>query len=128
GRGAPIPWPYPGGGAPRPGFSSPATGDLASDRVHILSTEGMVQHARRSPSKSFVVATEIGILHRLGKEVPDTDKRFYAVSERAVCRYMKKITLPKLVRSLRDGIHEITVSEPVASQARIALERMVSVG
>ena len=118
---------------PECGCASPcmyytATGDLDSDRVHILSTEGMVQHARRSPSKSFVVATEIGILHRLGKEVPDTDKRFYAVSERAVCRYMKKITLPKLVRSLREGIHQITVPEPVASQARVALERMVSVG
>jgi len=41
---------------------------------------------------------------------------------------MKKITLPKLVRSLREGIHEITVSERVASRARVALERMVSVG
>jgi len=105
-----------------------ATGDLEADRVHILSTEGMVRHASLSPRKSFVVATEIGILHRLRKEVPEADKRFYSVSERAVCRYMKKITLPKLVRSLREGIHEITVSERVASRARVALERMVSVG
>ena len=105
-----------------------ASGDVDADRVHILSTEGMVQHAKRSPYRTFVVATEIGILHRLGKEVPDVDKRFYAVSERAVCRYMKKISLPKLVRSLREDVHEITVPEPVASRARLALERMVSVG
>ena len=105
-----------------------ASGDLDGGRVHVLSTEEMVRHASRSPRKSFVVATEIGILHRLGKEVPDSDKRFYAVSERAVCRYMKKITLPKLLRALRDDVYEVAVPEPVASRAQVALERMVSVG
>ena len=54
----------------------------------------------RSPKRDFVVATETGILHRLTKESPD--KRFYAMSERAVCRYMKMITLEKLRDSLRD--------------------------
>ena len=53
--------------------------------------------------REFVVATETGILHRLRKEAPD--KRFYAMSERAVCRYMKMITLEKLRDSLRDMRH-----------------------
>ena len=104
------------------------TGDMDASRVHVLSTEGMLTHARSSPRREFVVATEIGILHRLGREVDDADKRFYAVSERAVCRYMKKITLPKLLRSLREDVHEVAVPAPIADRARRALERMVSLG
>jgi quinolinate synthase len=105
-----------------------ASGDVDASRVHVMSTEGMVEHARRSPRREFVVATETGILHRLGKEVDDPDKRFYAVSERAVCRYMKRITLPKVLRSLRQDVHQVTVSEETAGRARLALERMVSLG
>jgi quinolinate synthase len=105
-----------------------AAGDLDASRVHVLSTEGMLTHARTSPRREFVVATEIGILHRLGRETPDAGKRFYAVSERAVCRYMKKITLPGLLRSLREDVHRVTVPEETAARARLALERMVGLG
>ena len=80
-------------------------------RTHVLSTEGMVQRARTSPQREFMVATETGILHRLGKEAPDA--RFYAMSERAVCRYMKMITLEKLRDSLLEMRHPVTV-EPGA--------------
>jgi quinolinate synthase len=93
--------------------------------THVLSTEGMVRHATASPKRDFVVATETGILHRLRKEAPD--KRFYAMSERAVCRYMKQITLPKLRDSLRDMRHEVRVPEELAAQARLAIERMVEI-
>ncbi|MGH7868833.1 MAG: quinolinate synthase NadA [Candidatus Dormibacteraceae bacterium] len=103
-------------------------GDLDPSKVHILSTEGMLKHAKSSPQKEFVIATEVGMLHRLNKEVADVDKRFYAVSERAVCRFMKKITLPKLLASLRQDIHQVKVPEPTASRARQAVERMVSLG
>jgi quinolinate synthase len=93
--------------------------------THVLSTEGMVRHVASSPRSEFVVATETGILHRLRKEAPD--RRFYAMSERAVCRYMKQITLPKLRDSLRDLRHHVTVPDDVASQARRAIERMVEI-
>ena len=61
-----------------------------------------------------MVATETGILHRLRREAPD--KRFYAMSERAVCRYMKMITLEKLRDSLRDMRHVVTVDPEVADR------------
>jgi quinolinate synthase len=93
--------------------------------THVLSTEGMVNHARRSPQRDFVVATETGILHRLHKEAPD--KRFYAMSEKAVCRYMKMITLEKVRDSLRHMKHHVTVPTDVAAQARGAIERMVEI-
>jgi quinolinate synthase len=94
-------------------------------RTQVLSTEGMVSHAIRSPKRDFIVATETGILHRLTREAPD--KRFYAMSERAVCRYMKMITLPKLRDALRDMRHVVTVDPEVAARARGAIERMVEI-
>jgi quinolinate synthase len=100
-----------------------ASGDIDADRTHILSTEGMVKHAQEHPNRSFVVATELGIMHRLAKEAPQG--RFYAASERAICRYMKKITLEKLLISLRDDVFEVTVPEDVADRARGAIQRMV---
>ncbi len=96
-----------------------------AETTHVLSTEGMVRHVTSSPKRDFVVATETGILHRLHKEAPD--KRFYAMSERAVCRYMKQITLPKVRDSLRDMRFEVTVPDDVAARARLAIERMVEI-
>jgi len=96
-----------------------------AETTHVLSTEGMVRHVASSPRSEFVVATETGILHRLRKEAPE--KRFYAMSERAVCRYMKQITLPKLRDSLREMQYPVTVPDDVAARARGAIERMVEI-
>jgi quinolinate synthase len=99
---------------------------FGNDRTHILSTEGMIKFAKASPKDRFLVATETGILHRLAKEAPE--KRFEAVSEKAICKYMKMITLEKLRNSLRDSTYEVTVPDDVAVRARRALERMVAIG
>jgi quinolinate synthase len=99
---------------------------FGNERTHILSTEGMIRFAQASPKQRFLVATETGILHRLSKEAPG--KTFEAVSERAICRYMKLITLEKLRDSLRDMKHEVTVPAETAGRARQALERMVATG
>jgi quinolinate synthase len=98
---------------------------FGNDRTHILSTEGMINFAKDSPKSRFLVATETGILHRLNKEAPG--KRFEAVSERAICKYMKMITLEKLHASLRDWKHEVMVEPEIAARARGAIERMVAI-
>ena len=99
---------------------------FANDRTHILSTEGMVNFARSSPKKRFVVATETGILHRLSKEAPE--KEFVAAREAAVCRFMKMITLEKARDSLREMKYVVTVEPEVAARARGAIDRMVAIG
>jgi len=38
---------------------------------------------------------------------------------------MKKITLDKLLTSLRDDVFEVTVPQEVADRARLAIQRMV---
>jgi quinolinate synthase len=100
-------------------------GGPAPMQTRVLSTEGMVSYASRSPAESFLVATEIGILHRLGLKAPG--KRFVPVNREAICQYMKLTTLEKLRDSLALGRFEISVPEDVADRARLALERMIAI-
>ncbi len=93
--------------------------------THIYSTEGMVRHVRNSSAPEFLIATEVGILHRMQKEVPG--RTFLPVNPEAVCRYMKMITPEKVLRSLREEIHEIRVPEETAARARRAIERMLEI-
>jgi quinolinate synthase len=102
-----------------------AHGDLPADRTHVLSTGGMVKHARTCSAKVDLVATEVGMLHRLHKEAPN--KTFLPVREDAICEYMKTITVPKLYRSLRDGVYEVRVPADIARRARTAIDRMVQI-
>ena len=99
--------------------------EAAGEQAHILSTEGMVRFAERSTAGSFLVATEIGILHRLELKVPG--KRFVPVNREAICQYMKLTTLEKLRDSLRDGVYPIEVPDDVAARARVALARMIAI-
>jgi quinolinate synthase len=99
---------------------------FGGERMRILSTEGMIRFASASPAEKFVVATEVGILHRLRGSLPD--RRFEPLSEEAVCAFMKLITLEKVRDSLRDMVHPITVAPDIAERARAAVERMVAIG
>jgi quinolinate synthase len=100
-------------------------GMLSADSTYILSTEGMVTHAKSSPKELFLVATEVGILHRLEKEIPE--KRFLAADRAAVCSYMKQITLRKLHRTLRDMAPSVEVDPEIAERARLSIDRMLAV-
>jgi quinolinate synthase len=99
---------------------------FGNERTHILSTEGMINFAKQSPKPRMLVATEIGIIHRLEKEAPG--KRFEPVNKNAFCKYMKMITLEKLRDSLRDWKYEVDVEPEIAARARGSIERMVSLG
>ncbi len=104
-----------------------AHGDVDAAGVHMLSTGGMLDYAEHAkPGGTAIVATETGMLHPLRMAAPDTE--FIAANERASCRFMKMITLPKLRDSLRDGQFEVRVPDEVADRARIPIERMVAIG
>jgi quinolinate synthase len=107
-------------------YYAEADGDIAAGRTRIVSTEQMMQRARASGAREFVVATETGVLHRLRRENPE--KQFHAVAESAECRYMKMITLENLRDSLRDLKHEVRVPPETAARARRAIERMLAIG
>jgi quinolinate synthase len=103
-----------------------SAGDIDPERVQILSTEGMINRPRISAADEFIVATEVGILHRLRRENPT--KRFIPASDHAVCAYMKVTTLPKVLNAIENLEHHITVDPDVASRARTAIERMIAIG
>ncbi|MEO8575224.1 MAG: quinolinate synthase NadA [Gemmatimonadales bacterium] len=103
-----------------------SAGDVDPEGVQILSTEGMINRPRISPADEFIVATEVGILHRLRRENPT--KKFFAASDLAVCAFMKVTTLPKVLNSLERLEHHITVDPDTASRARKAIERMIAIG
>ncbi len=92
----------------------------------LLSTEGMVRYAAESPSREFLVATETGIMHRMEKLNPG--KKFYPVNRKAVCQFMKMITIEKVLRSLQDEVFEVKVPQATADKARLAIERMIAIG
>jgi len=96
--------------------------DLA-DKV--ISTGKMVREARETDRKEIVVATEASIIHRLKKEGPVTE--FYPARELAFCFNMKKITLDKVMRSLKEATYRVTVPSEVADRARGAIEKMLKI-
>jgi quinolinate synthase len=99
---------------------------FGNDRTHILSTEGMIDFSKQSPKERFLVATEIGIIHRLKKEAPG--KVFEPVNKNASCRFMKMITLEKTRDALRDWKFEVEVDPEIGARARGSIERMVALG
>jgi quinolinate synthase len=103
-----------------------SAGNVDVKGMQILSTEGMLRRPRYSGSNEFIVATEVGILHRLRKAHPE--KQFFAADERASCRFMKVTTLPKVWNALMTMEPRITVPTMIADRARLAIERMIEIG
>jgi len=91
----------------------------------VMSTGGIIRHVRESDTGEFIIATEIGILHRLRKENPG--KRFIPVTEQAVCPRMKLITLDTVLWSLEKMSYQIKVSEKISEKAKEAVDRMLAV-
>jgi len=83
----------------------------------------MIKYANSSDSNEFIVATETGMLHRLRKDNPG--KAFYPANENAVCKYMKMITIEKVLGSLQDDKYEVKVPEDIAKRAKQSIDRML---
>ncbi|MCY0899886.1 MAG: quinolinate synthase NadA [Firmicutes bacterium] len=97
----------------------------AHNAYRILSTDGMVRYVRSAAGHQFVVATEVGLLHRLHVENPD--KEFIPAQSEARCPYMNLMTLEKIYRALKDHVHPVILPEEIRRQAAIPLERMVAI-
>lgn len=91
----------------------------------ICSTSQMIQYAKNSAAKEFIICTEAGMLYRLKKENPE--KEFILGNPNATCPNMKLTTLEKILWSLEDMKFEITVDEKIRGKAFNAIERMVTI-
>jgi len=101
---------------------SPEVIDIADE---VASTTGMLNFAKNSDAKEFIVATEKEMAYRMSKELPD--KYMYTV-EQAVCPTMKKITLRKVLSALTTMKPEIKLDTQIIEQARMPLMRMMDIG
>jgi quinolinate synthase len=96
----------------------------------IGSTSALLKYVQTSPSETFIVVTEAGILHQMRKAAPD--KRYIPAPPEANCScndcpYMKLNTLEKLYTCMRDRKPEIVLDEHIMARARIPIERMLSI-
>ena len=92
----------------------------------VESTSGMVRYCQKDDAAEYLVGTEVGMIHRLTKDCPG--KKFYPVSDIAVCRNMKLITLEKVRDALRNEGPVVTVAPEVRARALQAVQRMIEVG
>jgi len=88
----------------------------------VLSTGGMLEYARQSSAREFIIGTEIGIIYRLKKQNPG--KIFYPANNNIICPNMKLINLEKIMWSLEDNVYEINLPGNIIKKARLSLERM----
>ncbi len=93
---------------------------LAADLVG--STSQMYKYARDSPDGVFLVATEIGLVERMNRELPG--KLAVPAKPDAICAEMKLITLEKVLKALEEEKPVVEVPKPIAEKAREAVERM----
>jgi quinolinate synthase len=88
------------------------------------STAAMADYVgKRRPSR-VVLLTECSMSDNVALQYPDVD----FVRPCNLCPHMKRITLPKIRRSLETMTNEVVVDAAVAERARRAVERMLAVG
>jgi quinolinate synthase len=92
----------------------------------VESTSGMIRFCREDDAQEYIIGTELGMLHRLGKDVPG--KKFYPLTQLTVCPNMKLITLEKVLKALQTEGPVVRVEEEIRVRALRAVQRMVAVG
>lgn len=92
---------------------------------YIGSTTGIMKYAKESDAKEFIIVTEKGVVDRLSRDYKD--KKFYLVSNKAVCPNMKKNNLEDILHVLETEENEIFVEEEIAAKAKRAIERMIAI-
>jgi len=88
------------------------------------STAGMVDHLHQSRARRVVLITECSMSDNVAVEFPSIN----FIRPCNLCPHMKRITLPKILRSLERMEHQIEIDPAIAARARLAVERMVKIG
>ncbi|HEY2029036.1 MAG TPA: quinolinate synthase NadA [Myxococcales bacterium] len=92
------------------------------------STKALLEHVAKSQAKTFIVATEVGILHLMQKARPDAELIPAPPSSGcncSICPYMRLNSLEKLYLCMRDRTPELTLPEDVRQRALKPVQRML---
>jgi quinolinate synthase len=105
----------------------PAVTELAD---YVGSTSGIMDFAKKSDKKEFIIGTETSIAEHLQYECPD--KKFYPVTKDIVCRNMKLTTLPDVYNTLlgmdNGEAFEMLMSDELIASARKCIDEMIHLG
>lgn len=99
---------------------------LKLDKTYFYSTAGIIKHAKESKNNQFIIATELGTIHKLQKDNPD--KEFIPIHPKTICGSMKKITIQGLYNALLNEQFEVKVPQEIVSKAQLPIKRMLEIG
>ena len=104
--------------------SRPEVVELAD---YVGSTTGIMNFAKESSAKEFIIGTENSIVQHLQMECPE--KRFYELSKDCVCRNMKLTTLADVYNMVKYGeAEEILMEEETRLAAKKCIDKMLELG
>lgn len=92
---------------------------------YVGSTTGIMNFAKESNKKQFIIATEIGVVERLQRDCPE--KEFILISPKAVCHNMKWHHLEDILNCLKYEQYAVNVDEEIAKKAVTCINRMLEV-
>lgn len=98
---------------------------VSSIADYVGSTTGIMKFAKESDNKSFIIATEQGVVDRLKRDLPD--KEIIPVKENIICPNMKMTSLEDILHVLETEENEIFVDENIAPKAVRCIDRMLEV-
>jgi len=98
-----------------------------SERADFVgSTSGIMDFAKQSGAKEFIIGTDNSIVEHLQYECPE--KRFYPLSKDLVCHNMRLTTLFDVYAACRGERDEIILPEETRLAAKKCIDRMISLG
>lgn len=91
------------------------------------STSAIMDYAKKSDKKEFIIGTEISIAAHLAYECPG--KKFYPLSKDLICPNMKATTLVDVYNIMNgNGGEEIILDDDTSKKARVCIDRMIELG
>lgn len=91
------------------------------------STSAIMDYAKNSNAKEFIIGTEISIAEHLQYDCPD--KLFYPLTKDLICPNMKSTTLVDVYRNLTGEFgEEIILDKQTIQDARRCIDKMIALG
>lgn len=101
--------------------------EVVAEADYVGSTTGIMNYAKESDAKEFIIGTESSIVSHLQLACPD--KMFYPLSKDLVCHNMKLTTIVDVLNSVKSiGGEEIELDEDVRLGAKRCIDKMIELG
>jgi quinolinate synthase len=97
--------------------------EVLAESNYVGSTSGMVTHLKATGARRVALITECSMSDNVSVELPNVE----FVRPCNLCPHMKRNSLAKILWSLQEMTHEVSVPEEVGMRARRAIERMLAV-